>query len=209
MVPFIRFPALRFRRFALASASPVLQGFGIAPGENRQHRIRRGASLRDLKRQRALRPLHVIRVMVRAGPFHHPRIGLAEKAGDLPQRDALLRHPGRRFVAPGRSRLAGAIRYALKLWDGLVRFLDDGRLEIDTNTVERAMLPIALNRKNALFAGSDRGGELWAVIASLIETCKLNAVDPQACLTDALERLVAGHPRSRIDELTPRAYPAR
>ena len=57
---------------------------------------------------------------------------------------------------PGRSRLAEAIRYALKLWDGLVRFLDDGRIELDTNPVERAIRPIALTRKNALFAGSDR-----------------------------------------------------
>ena len=60
-----------------------------------------------------------------------------------------------------------------------------------------------------LFAGSDRGGEHWAVIASLIETCKLNAIDPHAYLTDALERLVAGHPQSRIDDLMPWAYAAR
>ncbi len=81
--------------------------------------------------------------------------------------------------------------------------------EIDTNTVERAIRPIALNRKNALFAGSDRGGEHWAAIASQIETCKLNAVDPHAYITDVLERLVAGHPQSRIDDLMPLAYAAR
>ena len=61
----------------------------------------------------------------------------------------------------------------LSRWEGLTRFLDDGRIEIDSNVVERAIRPIALNRKNALFAGSDGGGEHWAVIASLIETCKL------------------------------------
>ena len=110
---------------------------------------------------------------------------------------------------PGKSRLAEAIRYALKLWDGLVLFLEDGRLELDTNTVERAIRPIALNRKNALFAGSDRGGEHWAVVASLIETCKLNDVDPHAYLTDVLERLVAGHPQSRIDDLMPWTYATR
>jgi transposase len=72
--------------------------------------------------------------------------------------------------------------------------------------VERAIRPIALNRKNALFAGSDGGGEHWAVIASLVETCKLNAVDPQAYLADVITRIVTGHPQSQIDELLPWAY---
>jgi transposase len=71
----------------------------------------------------------------------------------------------------GRSQIAEDIRYGLRHWDGLIRFLDDGRIEIDSNTVERCIRPIALNRKNALFAGSDEGGANWAVIASLIETC--------------------------------------
>ncbi len=66
-----------------------------------------------------------------------------------------------------------------------------------------------MNRKNALFAGSDRGGQHWAIVASLIETCKLNDVDPHAYLTDVLERLVAGHPQSRIDDLMPWAYAAQ
>jgi transposase len=105
-----------------------------------------------------------------------------------------------------RARIAEAIRYALKLWSGLRLFLDDGRIEIDTNVVERAIRPIALNRKNALFAGSDQGGVHWGVIASLIETCKLNAVDPQAYLADVLSRLVNRHPASQIDQLMPWAY---
>ena len=109
----------------------------------------------------------------------------------------------------GRSRLAEAIRYALKLWPGLTLYIDDGRIEIDSNTVERAIRPIALNRKNALFAGSDRGGEHWGIIASLIETCKLNGVDPQAYLADTLTRLVNGHLMSRIDDLMPWAYQAK
>ena len=108
----------------------------------------------------------------------------------------------------GRSRLAEAIRYMLKLWDGLVLFLDDGRLELDTNTVERAIRPIALGRKNALFAGSDRGGEHWAIIASLIGTCRLNYMNPHTYLTHVLERIVAGHPQTRIDELMPWNYAA-
>jgi transposase len=105
-----------------------------------------------------------------------------------------------------KSKLAEAIRYALSRWAGLARFLDDGRIEIDNNMVERAIRPIALSRKNALFAGSDGGAEHWAAIASLVETCKLNAVDPQAYLADVIARIVAGHPQSKIDELLPWAY---
>ena len=106
-----------------------------------------------------------------------------------------------------KTKLAEAIRYALSRWDGLTRFLNDGTIEIDSNTVERSIRPIALNRKNTLFAGSDRGGETWAIIASLIETCKLNGVDPQTYLADVLTKIVNGHPHARIDELLPWAYP--
>ena len=105
--------------------------------------------------------------------------------------------------ASGKGKLAEAIRYALNRWDGLCRFLDDGRVEIDSNTVERSIRPLALNRKNALFAGSDQGGDHWAVIASLIETCKLNLIDPQAWLFATLTRVVAGHPASALDQLMP------
>jgi hypothetical protein len=108
-----------------------------------------------------------------------------------------------RAKLPGRSPTAEAIVYALNHWHGLVRFLDDGRIEISTNTVERAMRPVALSRKNALFAGSDEGGTNWAAIASLIETCKLTGVDPQRYLADLLHRLVNGWPQARIDELMP------
>jgi transposase len=105
-----------------------------------------------------------------------------------------------------KSRLAEAIRYALSRWEGLTRFVDDGRIEMDSNIVERSMRPIALNRKNALFAGSDAGGEHWAILASLIETCKLCTVDPQAYLTDALTKIANGHPNRDIDDLLPWAY---
>src|SRR5947209_16085523 len=84
----------------------------------------------------------------------------------------------------GKSGLAEAIRYALRHWQGLVLFLDDGRLELDTNTVERAIRPVALGRKNHLFAGSDGGACHWAIVASLVATAKLNGVEPQAWLTD-------------------------
>jgi len=102
-----------------------------------------------------------------------------------------------------KSTIAEAIRYGLGRWDGLVRFLDDGRIEIDSNVVERTIRPIALTRKNALFAGSDGGGEHWAILASLIETCKLNGIDPQAYLADILARIANDLPINRIDELIP------
>jgi transposase len=108
--------------------------------------------------------------------------------------------------ASAKSAIAMAIRYGLNHWDGLERFLEDGRIEIDTNVVERSMRPIALNRKNALFAGHDAGAENWACLASLIETCKLNGVDPQAYLADVLTRLVNLWPAARIDELMPWAW---
>ena len=108
----------------------------------------------------------------------------------------------------GGSSIAQAIRYALNRWDGLVRFLDDGRIEIDSNTVERAMRPIALSRKNALFVGSDEGAENWAMLASLIESCKLHGVNPEAYLTDVLTKLVNNWPNSRLAELTPWGWAA-
>jgi transposase len=110
---------------------------------------------------------------------------------------------------PARGPLAEAIRYALNHWDGLQRFLEDGRIELDNNSVERAMRPICLSRKNSLFAGSDEGGENWACLASLIETCKLNSVNPQAYFTDLLTRLVNGWPQNRIDELMPWHWPPK
>ena len=105
-----------------------------------------------------------------------------------------------------KTKLAEAIRYALSRWDGLTRFIDDGRIGIDSNVVERAIRPIALNRKNALFAGSDGGAENWAIVASLVETCKLNGVDPQAYMADVLTKIVNGHLASKLDELMPWAY---
>jgi transposase len=94
----------------------------------------------------------------------------------------------------------------LNHWEGLIRFLDDGRIEIDSNTVERSIRPIVLTRKNALFAGHDIGARNWAIAASLIETCKLNNVNPLAWMTDALTKLVNLWPASRIEELMPWAY---
>jgi transposase len=104
---------------------------------------------------------------------------------------------------PPRSGLADAIRYALTRWSALGRFINDGRIELDNNTVERAIRPIALGRKNHLFAGSDGGAARWGIVASLLATAKLNDVEPFAYLKDVLERMANGHPMSRLDELLP------
>ena len=108
----------------------------------------------------------------------------------------------------GGSDTARIIRYGLRHRNGLTRFLDDGRIELDTNIVERSMRPQALTRKNALFAGHDDGAENWAILASLIETCKLNGIEPQAYLADVLVRLVNLWPNNRRDELLPWTWAA-
>jgi transposase len=100
-----------------------------------------------------------------------------------------------------KTKLTEAIRYMLSRWQGLCLFLDDGRAEIDNNVVERTIRPLAFTRKNALFAGSDDGGEHWAVIASLIETCKLIGVEPYRYLADVITRIVDGHSQNRLDKL--------
>jgi len=107
-----------------------------------------------------------------------------------------------RRVSP-KSRLGEKLAYIAKRKDGLSVFLDDGRVELDTNLVENRVRPQALTRKNALFAGHDEGGHSWARLASLIETCRLNDIEPQAYLTDALTRIAQGHPAARLDELLP------
>jgi transposase len=103
----------------------------------------------------------------------------------------------------GGSDTAKVIRYGLRHWAGLTHFLDDGRIELDTNIVERSMRPQALTRKNALFAGHDDGAENWAILASLMETAKLNGIEPQVWLADVLVRLVNLWPNNRLDELLP------
>lgn len=97
---------------------------------------------------------------------------------------------------PGWSELAKAMRYAENHWEGLCLYLDDGRLEMDTNVVERSIRTAVLTRKASLFAGSDDGARHWAIAATLIETAKLNGVDPMAWLTDVLERMVSGRTKN-------------
>jgi hypothetical protein len=106
------------------------------------------------------------------------------------------------LTVSAKSPLAGAIHYTLVRWTALTRFCDDGRIEIDNNTAERAIRPLVLGRRNFLFAGSDAGGERAANIYSLIGTCLLNRIDPSAYLRHVLE-CIGEHPINRIEELLP------
>ena len=94
------------------------------------------------------------------------------------------------------SKLTEAINYAVNHWDGLTLFLRDGRVEVDSNTVERTMRPIALGRRNSLFSGNEGGAESWAILSSILNTAKLQELDPQTYLTDVLERIVSGRTKS-------------
>ncbi len=101
-----------------------------------------------------------------------------------------------------KSSLADALRYSLSRWDALTRYTTDGRLDICNNAAERAIRPLAIGRKNWMFAGADSGGERAAVMYTIIETAKLNGIDPEAYLR-ALVARIADHPAKRIGELLP------
>ncbi|WP_397586859.1 transposase, partial [Sphingobium fuliginis] len=98
--------------------------------------------------------------------------------------------------------LAKAINYMLRRWDSFTRFLVDGRVCLTNNAAERALRCVPLGRKAWLFCGSDRGGQRAAIMFSLIQSCRLNDLDPQAWLADVLAR-IAGHPANRLGDLLP------
>jgi len=105
--------------------------------------------------------------------------------------------------------VAKAIRYMLSHWDGLCVFLADGRVELDTNTIERLHRIVATGRHNALFAGSDSGARSWAIFTSLIQTAKLTGLNPFEYLKDVLERMVSGDAKAHeLDRLLPWAWKA-
>src|SRR3546814_249704 len=122
----------------------------------------------------------------------------------MPQIDALRGaiDDALRRLSP-KSAMAKALAYGRKRWDALTRYTEEGMAEIDNNIAERAIRSIAIGRKNWLFAGSKAGGERAAAIYSVIETAKLNGVEPQAYIADVIEKIASGWPASRWDELMP------
>ena len=156
-----------------------------------------------------IRALYAIEADIRGSPAEHRRQVRQERSRPIVEAlHAWLREHSERVSAA--SDLAKAIRYAIRHWPGLVVFLDDGRVEMDTNVVERAIRPVAVNRKSALFAGSDGGARHWAVAMTLIQTAKLNAVEPMAWLTDVLERIVSGRTKANaLHTLLPWNWQAR
>lgn len=154
---------------------------------------------------RLIRELYAIEADIRGqDPDDRLVVRQARSAPTVARIQEWLDHHRARVSA--KAPLGEALGYIAKYWAGLELFLTDGRIELDNNAVERTIRPIALNRKNALFAGHHAGAENWAVIASLIETCKLNGADPTAWLTQTLERLAAGHRNAAITELLPWNY---
>jgi hypothetical protein len=108
-----------------------------------------------------------------------------------------------RTQVSSKSPTGDALKYIARYWDGLILFLTDGRIEMDSNAVERTIRPIALQRKNALFAGHEAGAQNWAMLASLIETCKLNKIEPHSYLDGVITAIVKGHKQKHIDQLLP------
>ncbi|MGR4871111.1 IS66 family transposase [Variovorax sp. LARHSF232] len=162
---------------------------GFAPGSIAEQALQRIAALYAIEAQIRGQPPDVRRQVrqARAGPLLEDlRAWLTSMMGKVSTK----------------SELAKAIGYSLTRWKSLTRYRDDGRIEIDNNAAERALRGAALGRNNYLFMGSDAGGERAAAIYSLVETAKLNGLDPQAYLRDVLAR-IADHPINRIDELLP------
>ena len=147
--------------------------------------------------------LYAIEAEIRGQPAEHRHRVRQERSKPIVEalHEWLHAHIGR---VSGASDLAGAMRYAIRHWPGLTAFLDDGRIEMDTNTVERSIRPHTLLRKNSLFAGSDGGARHWSIAMTLIQTAKLNGIDPMAWLTDVLERMVSGRTKAHeLDTLLP------
>ena len=112
-----------------------------------------------------------------------------------------LQEQRRRLSA--KANLAKALNYALGRWECLCLYTTDGRIGIDNNPAERALRGIAITRKNYLFLGSEAGGERAAIIYTVLETAKLNGLDPEAYLTNVIDRMAKGHPANRLKELLP------
>ncbi len=159
-----------------------------------------GAAIVELTLRR-LSDLYVIEAAARGQPPDQRAALRQERSKPIP--DALERWLAAQLATiSGKTPLAGAIRYALARLPKLRPYLENGRLELDNNSAERAMRPIALGRKNYLFMGSENGGKAAAFAYTLIETAKMNGIDPQAWLTHVIDR-IADYPARKINDFMP------
>ena len=165
-----------------------------------EHQGRTAGSIAEQALQR-IGALYAIEAQIRGQPPDLRRQARQARAGPLLE-DMRAWFTSLMTKVSAKSELAKAIGYSLTRWKALTRYVDDGRIEIDNNAAERALRGVALGRGNYLFMGSDAGGDRAAAIYSLVETAKLNGLDPQAYLREVLTR-IADHPINRIDELLP------
>jgi transposase len=146
--------------------------------------------------------LYVIEKQIRGTSPEQRRAVRQQRAKPLvAELEAFIRAQRERLSS--KSNMGQALAYLANHWQGLCLYLDDGRVEMDSNPVENLIRPLALNRKNSLFAGHDEGAQNWARLASLIATCKLNGIEPFAYMKATIEALVAGHRNAEIDQLLP------
>lgn len=138
-----------------------------------------------------------------AGPTPHTERREARKLSRLRALDFFAWADEVLGKVSARAPVAEALRYAVRLKPALLAYTCDGKLEIDNNPAENALRGVALGRRNWTFAGADSGGMRAAAMYTLLETCRLNCVNPQAWLADVLERIGQGHPVNRLDELLP------
>jgi transposase len=146
--------------------------------------------------------LYAIEKQIRGSSPEHRRAVRQQRAKTLLAELETYIRVQRQLLSP-KSNMGQALAYLANHWDGLCIYLDDGRVEMDSNPVENLIRPITLNRKNSLFAGHDEGAQNWARLASLIATCKLNGIEPFAYMKSTLEALATGHRNAKIDQLLP------
>lgn len=160
-----------------------------------------GSPIADAILQR-IAALYAIEKQIRGAPPEVRRAVRQERSKPLVvELNAFVRAQRERLSS--RSNMGKALAYLINHWEGLCVYLDDGRVEMDSNPIENLIRPLTLNRKNALFAGHDEGAQNWARLASLIGTCKLNGVEPFAYMKATLEALAAGHRNADLDMLLP------
>lgn len=155
---------------------------------------------------RRIQELYVIEEAIKAQPAEDRRAAREKYSRKLLDEFKTWAEAQRRRLS-SKTALGKAFQYALGRWPALIRYVADGRLSIDNNVAERLLRGIAVTRKNFLFLGSDRGGERAAVLYTVIETAKLNGLDPEAYLANVIDRMARGHLSTRLDELLPWNYP--